>query len=160
MRILYSFILALGLILAVQPVLAAGGGGGSSWSSEEKADPNFTAGTQAIDAKDWARAVTLFQKVVTKDDQNADAFNYLGFAQRNLGDYESAFKSYAAALAIDPKHRGAHEYIGEAYLQTGNLAKAEQHLGELDRICFFGCEEYRELKEKIAAYKSKNGKSS
>lgn len=160
MRILYSLILALGLVVAAQPVYAAGGGGGSTWSSGDKVDPNFTAGTEAIDAKNWAQAVTLFQKVVAEDDQNADAFNYLGFAQRNLGDYESAFKSYAAALAIDPKHRGAHEYIGEAYLKTGNLAKAEQHLGELDRICLFGCEEYRELKEKVAEYKAKNGKSS
>ena len=57
MRILYSFILALGLILAAQPVLAAGGGGGSSWSSEEKADPNFTAGTEAIEAKNRADSV-------------------------------------------------------------------------------------------------------
>ena len=57
------------------------------------------------------------------------------------------FRHYNEALRIDPKHRAAHEYLGEAYLMTGNVAKAKEHLAQLDRLCTFGCEEYTELKQ-------------
>lgn len=62
-------------------------------------------------------------------------------------------------LAIDPKHRGAHEYIGEAYLMLGNVAKAREHLARLDRLCTFSCSEYRDLKKAIETYE-KTGKVS
>jgi DNA-binding SARP family transcriptional activator len=62
------------------------------------------------------------------------------------------FKHYNEALNIDPKHREAHEYAGEAYLMVGNVAKAKEHLAELDRICFFSCSEFTDLKNAIADY--------
>jgi hypothetical protein len=52
-----------------------------------------------------------------------------------------------------PRHRGAHEYIGEAYLIVNNLAKAEEHLAARRQICLIPCEEFEELKDKIEAYK-------
>jgi tetratricopeptide (TPR) repeat protein len=68
------------------------------------------------------------------------------------GKLDLAFKHYGEALRLDPRHRGAHEYIGEAYLMKGDLAKAKEHLAQLDRICFFGCGELNDLKKAIAAY--------
>jgi hypothetical protein len=62
------------------------------------------------------------------------------------------FKHYNQALAIDPKHKGAHEYIGEAYLMVKNVAKAKEHLAQLDKLCFFSCAEYTDLKNAIATY--------
>ena len=121
-------------------------------------DPNYTAGKEAIDAKDWPKAVDLMTKVVAADAKNADAFNYLGFAQRNSGDYPAALIAYNKALALDPKHKGAHEYLGEAYLKLGDLPKAEAELAALDRLCTFGCAEYTELKNKVAAARA--GKTS
>ena len=76
----------------------------------------------------------------------------LGYANRKSGNLDLAFKHYNEALRLDPKHRGAHEYIGEAYLMKGDVAKAKDHLAALDRICFFGCEEYSDLKKAIAEY--------
>ena len=151
-----AFVLATLLGFAAMPAQAAGGS--DPVPAAKPADPNFTEGRKAIDAKNWAAAIPLFQAVVAKDAQNADAFNWLGYAYRNQGDYEQSFAHYNKALAIDPKHRGAHEYIGEAYLKTGNLAKAEEHLKRLDSLCTFGCAEYTELKNKIAAHKA--GKAS
>ena len=69
-------------------------------------------------------------------------------------DFAGAEKFYDEALRIDPRHRGALEYSGELYLQTGDLAKAEQRLATLDKTCRFGCSEYSELKKAIAQYKA------
>jgi DNA-binding SARP family transcriptional activator len=66
------------------------------------------------------------------------------------------FKHYNEALAIDPRHREAHEYLGEAYLMVGNLAKAKEHLAQLDKICFFPCSEFSELKNAIGDYERKH----
>jgi hypothetical protein len=59
-------------------------------------------------------------------------------------------------LDIDPKHRGAHEYVGEAYLLTNNLPKADEHLAALKQICGPGCEQYKDLAREIAEYKKKH----
>lgn len=61
--------------------------------------------------------------------------------------------NYHEALRIDPRHKGAHEYIGEAYLMAGDVPKAEEHLAALDSLCRFSCEEYRDLKRAIEEYK-------
>ncbi len=62
---------------------------------------------------------------------------------------------YTEALRLDPKHRGAHEYIGEAYLMKGDVAKAKEHLATLDRLCLFGCGEYSAVKKSIAGFEQK-----
>jgi hypothetical protein len=73
-------------------------------------------------------------------------------------DMNVVFKHYNEALRIDSKHRGAHEYIGEAYLMVGNVEKAREHLGQLDKLCFFGCSEYSDLKKAISTYEAKTVK--
>jgi Flp pilus assembly protein TadD len=119
-------------------------------------DADYAAGKQAITAGNWQVAADAFSRVVARDAGNANAHNFLGYAYRKSGKLDLAFKHYEEALRLDPKHRGAHEYIGETYLLTNNLAKAEEHLKALDRICFFGCEEYDDLKKAVAEYKQNN----
>ncbi|HEY6004983.1 MAG TPA: tetratricopeptide repeat protein [Anaeromyxobacter sp.] len=119
-------------------------------------DPNLAAGRKAIEAKDWPGAIQLLEKAAARDASNPDVHTLLGFAERNRGNTEVAFAHYERALKLDPKHLGAHEYVGEAYLMVGNLAKAEEHLKALDKLCFFSCEEYRDLKKSIAEYKQKH----
>lgn len=116
--------------------------------------PDYIAGRAAIEAKNWSEAVHAFERVIARDARDADAWNYLGFARRNLGSYEAAFAAYAQALTLDPGHRGAHEYVGEAYLKIGNLAKAEEHLAILDRLCQSNCPEYFDLRDAINAFKA------
>ena len=84
----------------------------------------------------------------------ADAWNYLGLSNRKLKKFDKALNAYQKALAIDPNHRGANEYLGELYLQTNDLANARKRLIKLDDICTFGCEEYDDLKDAIAAYEN------
>ena len=79
--------------------------------------------------------------------------NLLGYAYRNQRKYDLAFVHYKEALRLDPKHRGANEYIGEAYVLVGDKAKAQEHLAALERICGKGCEEYQDLARAIAQAK-------
>jgi Flp pilus assembly protein TadD len=146
--------LMLALTVLMNPAVHAMGGDEAP-SPAVKTDADYTAGKEAVGRKDWARAIESLNKAAAKDSRNADIQNYLGYSYRNSGKMDLAFKHYEQALALNPKHRGAHEYVGEAYLMVNNLAKAEEHLAALDRLCASRCEEYTELKEKIAAYKSK-----
>jgi tetratricopeptide (TPR) repeat protein len=145
--------LAFGL---ASPVLAAGGGGGGSSEATPRkpVDPGFTQAKALIEAKRYPEAMPLLQQVVAKDPKNADAYNLMGYATRKSGDPNASLQYYNQALSIDPKHLGAHEYVGEAYLQLGRLPEAEQHLARLDSLCTFGCTEYRMLKAAIADYKA------
>ena len=118
------------------------------------ADPDYAAGKRAIEARDWNAAIKYFSSAALRAPGSADIQNYLGYANRNSGKLEVAFEHYQRALKLDPRHRGAHEYVGEAYLMVKNLAKAEEHLAALERICLLPCEEYADLKAKVAAYKN------
>lgn len=135
--------------------LAAGGGGDSTSTSvpSKPVDPNFARAKQMIEARDYRNALPLLQQVVQKDPRNADAYNLMGYAMRSSGDANASLQYYQQALAIDPRHLGAHEYIGEAYLMLNRPQDAEQHLARLDSLCVFGCSEYRQLKAAIANYK-------
>ena len=115
-------------------------------------DPSYAIGKLAIELKDWATAIRALSSVADRD-RNADVQNYLGYAYRNLGRLDTALHHYDRALELDPRHRGAHEYIGEAFLIVGNLPKAEEHLAALARICPTPCEEYLDLKNAIAEYR-------
>jgi len=144
-------------VSATGPAYGAGGDDDDDRSSgvrSSRVDPDYTTAVSKIRAGDYESAIALLQSVAAADPENADAFNYLGYANRKLQRYVIAQEHYQRALSLEPKHRGAHEYIGELYLEIGDLERAEEHLAALDRICFFGCEEYDELKELVEAYKS------
>jgi len=146
-------ILVCTLLIALPQVLALASGG-SGTTPARSVDPDFALAQKAIDSKEYGKAAELLKGVVARDSRNADAHNLLGYAERQRGNLDGAFRAYEQALAINPKHRGAHEYLGEAYLMVGNLAKAQEHLTKLDKLCFFSCAEYRDLKQAIADYQT------
>ena len=122
---------------------------------EDKAaalDPEFAAGRAAIEAKQWQTAIRALSSAALRDTRNADIQNFLGYAYRNLKQFDLAFTHYKRAIELNPRHRGAHEYIGEAYLMVGDLPKAKEHLAALEKICLLPCEELDDLKAKIAEY--------
>jgi len=127
--------------------------GSSSSSTQRKAD-YYDNGVKAVKSANYKEAIKLFNKVVAAKPTDADAWNYLGFSNRKLKKFDLALSAYQKALAIDPDHRGANEYLGELYLQTDNLAKARERLKKLDNICTFGCEELDDLKAAIIAYEN------
>ncbi len=117
------------------------------------ADPAFAQAKAMVDQKNYAGAIPLLQQVVQRNPRNADAYNLLGYSTRASGNPNGSLQYYQQALAVDPKHLGAHEYLGEAYLMLDQPAEADKMLARLDSLCVFGCTEYRMLKTAIANYK-------
>jgi len=149
------------LLTAGALLLAMSHGFAADFAPSTPAAPDKLAAARAqIAAKNWPAAITELKRV--NDTGNADWNNLMGYSLRKgpAPDFAGAEKFYNEALRIDPKHRGALEYSGELYLMTGDLAKAEQRLATLDKLCTFGCEEYSELKTAIAQYKVKGKVSS
>ena len=107
-----------------------------------------------IEAKQWDRAIEELKRV--NDTSSAEWNNLMGYSLRKgkTPDLARAERFYNEALRIDPKHRGALEYSGELYLMLGDLPKAEARLAALDKACFFGCEEFSDLKSAVAKFKA------
>lgn len=100
----------------------------------------------AIARSQWARALELLGPHVRAHPDDADAHNLTGFSLRKLGRYGESQTAYERALAIDPGHLGAHEYLGELMLILGRRDRALHHLRELERLCQARCEEYDDLR--------------
>ena len=128
--------------------------------SAARSDPLIERYNAAAERQDWKSAAATMDEALRANPGSADYHNLYAYSLRRSGtsDMDVVFKHYNEALRLDPKHRGAHEYIGEAYLMVGNVAKAKEHLSALDKICFFGCSEYTDLKKAIADAETKTVK--
>lgn len=146
----------LSLFLAAGPALGAGGGP-VDIRPETPRDPVLQGLQAAIDREDWAKARELGRAAVAQKPSEADYHNLYAYALRKgpSPEMELVFRHYNEALRLDPRHRGATEYLGEAYLMTGNLEKAREQLKRLDDLCFFACREFSMLKAAIADYEAK-----
>jgi len=137
----------------------------SAWAAAEPAasrpaDPVIEKATAAIDGKDWKQAQDVLREGLAKNPNNAEYHNLFAYSIRKGPNpqMDLVFMHYNEALRLDKDHRGAHEYLGEAYLMTGNLEKAKEHLKILDNLCFLPCSEFTTLKKAIADYEAKQPK--
>ncbi|MES0100284.1 tetratricopeptide repeat protein [Mesorhizobium sp. M0019] len=110
--------------------------------------PDLTAVKAKIDAKDYQGALADLRDLA-QDTQQADVYNLLGFTLRKTGDYTTALTYYTKALELKPDHKAAREYLGELYVETGDMAKARQQLASLTQLCPAGCEERADLQKAI-----------
>jgi Flp pilus assembly protein TadD len=139
-------------------MLAAAGWAGAAPSDDADdqallADADYAAAAAALKTGDAATALPRLLMAMKRFPDNANVHNELGFAYRRLKRMDDAFRHYRRALEIDPGHRSAHEYIGEAYLIVNDLGAAERHLGSLRAICLLPCEEMRDLEKAIAQHR-------
>lgn len=117
------------------------------------------AARAAIGAKDWKKAMAELNQAAKNDPKNADVQNLLGYSNRKQAqpNLPQAFVHYKRALELNPGHKGAHEYIGEAYLMDKKPEEAEKHLATLEKLCGNKtCEEYADLSKAITDYRAKN----
>ena len=112
--------------------------------------PDLTAVRAKIKAKDFKAAILDLNVMIEQGVQHADVYNLLGFSLRKSGDLKTAYTFYKKALDFDPEHKGALEYLGELYVQTGELAKARENVVLLQKLCPQGCEELEDLQKALA----------
>jgi thioredoxin-like negative regulator of GroEL len=135
---------------------SAGGsdsGGTLTITSDSEANADFQKAQTAIAGTDYKAAAELLQKVLTRQPDNPDVLNLMGFSERKMGEASTALMYYKKALDLQPTHIGANEYLGELYLELKQPDMAEQRLAVLQQVCG-SCEEYTELKEKIEKFKA------
>ena len=90
----------------------------------------------------YAQAFNKLEKAYKSDKKNPDILNYMGFTSRKVGNFDQAEKFYLKGLNIKPDHNGINEYLGELYVQTNRIDKANERL-EVLKSC--NCKEYGEL---------------
>jgi tetratricopeptide (TPR) repeat protein len=159
-----KIILTLSIMILITSNVFGAGSSSSSSSGDTKsnydqavkfiksAKKNEDKGKKNKAKSDYEKALKLLIKSNKKNPNKADTLNYLGFTSRKLGDFEKGEKFYLQGLAINPKHRGINEYLGELYVATNRHNLAVERL-EVLKSC--NCEEYDQLKAVIAGEKSK-----
>ncbi len=90
----------------------------------------------------YSQAFNKLEKAYKSDKKNPDILNYMGFTTRKTGNFEKAEKFYLEGLSLKPNHNGINEYLGELYVQTNRIDKANERL-EVLKSC--NCKEYGEL---------------
>ena len=154
MKFIYSFFI---LILLSSNLFAAGGeSSGTSGGGEDVSKSNYKQAVSLIkragklEKKDkidkakklYSQAFQKLEKAHKSDKKNPDILNYMGFTTRKVGNFDQAEKYYLKGLSFKPNHNGINEYLGELYVQTNRIDKANERLDVL-KGC--NCEEYNEL---------------
>ncbi len=132
-----------------------------AWSGSEKAclgvdaasltdDDFYNEARLRVDQQRYAEALDLLFRIKNQD--QAKVLNYIGFSTRKLGDVEKGIDYYHRALALDPNYLRAREYLGEGFLQKGDVLSAKEQLDEIANRCGGPCQEYEMLVKAIASY--------
>ena len=173
MQTRYAIALAAALIaspLLVSSAFSAGSdGGGSSntnqckkgkvWDKKQQKcvvpkhgmlddDSIYQAGRDLAMAGRYGEAITVLGMAADKTDPRI--LNYLGYSHRKSGRIQVGLGYYQEALRIDPDYTLVREYLGEAYLQLGDVASARKQLSEIEKRCGTGCREYTMLSDQLA----------
>lgn len=99
-------------------------------------------------------AIKDLEAYVAENPTDPEAYNLLGFASRNLGEYDAAMEYYDMALELDNTLVTAIEYYGVLWLELGRVDDAKAMLARLDELCPDGCEERDMLAEALDSYES------
>lgn len=110
------------------------------------AETNYFQAVGLINQARYTDAIAELKTMAVNIGPHPDVLNYLGYTHRKTGQFAKAEAYYLTALAVDPNHLGANEYLGELYVQTGQMDKARTQLAKLEKLCSFGCIQETELR--------------
>jgi tetratricopeptide (TPR) repeat protein len=142
------------LLIGNSSLTLAAGSGDSGASSETPAV--VVEAEKAIKKGQFDKAYEMLAAKESKYSKNADLYNLMGYSARKMQRYDDSMAHYLRALEINPKHKGALEYIGELYLTLNQPDDAKAMLAKLEKVCFLGCDEKTELAEAISAWEAQN----
>ncbi|PBC03595.1 tetratricopeptide repeat protein [Mesorhizobium sp. WSM3860] len=166
---------AVSLPLFAAPAFTAGEGGGGGgggqtttqckkgqvWDKKKKKcvvpqygmlddDSIYEAGHDLAMAGRYDEAISVLTLAANKQDPRI--LNYLGYSHRHSGRVTVGLGYYEEALRIDPNYTLVREYLGEAHLQIGDLAGAQEQLKEIEKRTGKGSREYGMLSEQIERF--------
>jgi predicted Zn-dependent protease len=141
-------VLAVGCVLA-GPIGAFAADTTETPASAESTD--FESARALVDAQKYDKALAALHQLDQQSPNNPDVLNLIGFSLRKTGKMDEALDYYSRALALNPQHRGANEYLGELYLETKQPEKAKERLEILRQACG-DCEEFEDLQKEISLY--------
>lgn len=144
--------IAVALALSGQSGPAAAAPSDSTFHAINAARTEYQAARKAIEGEDWDTALAALRRAESLDPGNAEVQNQIGFTLRQQGEFDLAVKHYFRALELDPFHRGAHEYLGRAWLHLGQPDKARELLGRLKDLCPPKCPERDLLQQAITEW--------
>ena len=154
-------------LLAPAPVRADGGGGDRSSTTCPPGEVYDARSMQCVKQrsgilpdKELAEYAYMLAKAERYDEaltvlkllrnpNTPEALNYRGYATRKLGRVDEGIGYYRKSLALNPRYAQVREYLGEAYVIKGDLARAKAQLRAIKRICGTECEEYEDLAKAI-----------
>lgn len=140
-------ILTIIALLFATPAMAAG-----SYRYEPSASKLINDAKKLIEKEKYKRAIVKLEKAKKDEADNADIFNYLGFAHRKIGNYEESKIYYQEALSIQPDHKLALEYQGELFLTLNDINSAQSNLMKLEALCPQGCDALADLNKAVSKY--------
>ncbi len=149
-------ILLTSLIISTNLIAAGGDGGGGSGGNGDTKEALYDDAVKLVKRagklekkekterakKLYTQAFKKLEKALKTDKKNPDVLNYMGFTSRKIGNFQEAEQFYLKGLSIKPDHNGINEYLGELYVQTNRIDKANERL-EVLKNC--NCKEYGEL---------------
>jgi tetratricopeptide (TPR) repeat protein len=168
----YAFFAAgFGFYLATGVPARADGGGGGGGGSDTNCPPGEVFDARSMrcvkqqagvlpdsQLADYAYSLAKAERFeealqvlnLLKNPNTAKALNYRGYATRKLGRLDEGIAYYRKSVALDPRYAQVREYLGEAYVIKGDMARAKAQLRAIKRICGTECEEYEDLAKAIA----------
>src|SRR5579871_1110344 len=99
-----------------------------------QAVPNsYDAGIKALEAKNYASAVELFNQAITEDPKDYAAHFNLGFAYSMQEKYTEAISQYKTVLELKPGLYDAQLNLGMCLYRTKDFDAALEHLWAAER---------------------------
>jgi len=101
----------------------------------------------------YDEALTYLRQAKNADDPRI--LTYVGFTTRKLGRVDEAMGYYKRVLQQNPNYTLARAYMGEAFLQKGDVKAARGQLAEIAKRCGPTCQEFAELRDQILLHELK-----
>lgn len=103
--------------------------------------PLVAQGQAAAAAGQYETATDLLETALAADPRNRAAYLALADVARRQGLPGKSIRLYRQALALDPNDRVALAGQGEALIDKGAVAKAQENLAKLTKLCRGNCPE-------------------
>ena len=88
--------------------------------------PNFWLGHSLLEENNYEEARKVYQFLLQKANQSFEVFGNAGIVEYRLHNLDDALFYFKKSLAIDQSNANTYYYMGDIYLQKGDLENAQR----------------------------------